>query len=143
MKQILFFLALTLWTLPSIAQQDAPKPDMAKYKIVIQLTSADTNVQKMVVKQIGNVLAAAPNSQIEIVCHAAGISMLMTAQTHVQPKIIELKDKGVHFLACENTLRERKITKEEIIPQAEYVPVGLLEIVRKQEKGWSYIRAAL
>ncbi|MBK9103160.1 MAG: DsrE family protein [Saprospiraceae bacterium] len=123
------------------AQNESTDVDLAQHKIVFQLTSADTNVHKMLVRQLGNVLAAAPNSTVEVVCHGPGIAMLTTKQTIVQPKIIELKGKGIQFVVCENTMRERKVTKEEIIPEAGFVKAGIIEIVKKQEEGWSYIRA--
>jgi uncharacterized protein len=111
------------------------------YKVVIQLTSADTNVHKTMVKQLGNLLAAAPNTKIEVVCHSAGLDILRTKHTVVYPKLKELNGKGVKFVACENTLKERKISKEEIIPESGYVKAGILEVIMKQEEGWSYIRA--
>lgn len=141
MKHLLLLTALLIST-ASWAQTGSAEVDQKKHKIIIQLTSGDTNVHKMVVRQIGNLLAAAPKSKVEVVCHANGISMLMTAQTKVQPKISELKMKGVAFIACENTMLDKKITKAEIIPEAGYVKVGILEIVQKQEEGWSYLRAA-
>jgi len=141
MKQLLIVTALFIST-ASWAQSGSAEIDLDQHKIIMQLTSGDTNVHKMVVKQIGNLLAAAPNSKIELVCHANGISMLMTLQTKVHPKITELKKKGVEFIACENTMLDKKITKQEIIAESGYVQVGILEIVRKQEQGWSYVRAA-
>jgi intracellular sulfur oxidation DsrE/DsrF family protein len=122
------------------AQTSSSDTDPGEHKIVFQLTSADTNVHKMMIRQLGNVLAGAPNSKIEVVCHGPGINILMTKQTIVHPKIMELNGKGIHFVACENTMKEKKITKEEIILEAGYVKVGILEIVSKQEEGWSYIR---
>lgn len=133
--------AMLLTTTLMVGQNESTDVDLAKHKIVFQLTSADTTVHKMLVRQLGNVLAAAPNSMVEVVCHGPGIAMLTTKQTIVQPKIIELKGKGIQFVVCENTLRERKVTKEEIIPEAGFVKAGIIEIVKKQEEGWSYIRA--
>ncbi len=123
------------------AQNESSDVDMAQHRIVFQLTSADTNVHKMLVRQLGNVLAAAPNSKIEVVCHGPGIAMLTTRQTIVHAKVSELKGKGIDFVVCENTLKEKKVTKEEIIPEAAFVKAGIIEIVKKQEEGWSYIRA--
>ena len=123
------------------AQNESSDVDLAEHKIVFQLTSGDTNVHKMLVRQLGNVLTAAPNSKIEVVCHGPGITMLTTRQTIVHPEVIELKGKGIDFVVCENTLKEKKVTKEEIIPEAAFVKAGIIEIVKKQEEGWSYIRA--
>ena len=125
-----------------VAQTNTPSvPNLKKYKIVIQLTNGDTAVHRATVKQIFNALAAAPNSKIEVVCHNNGISFLQTAKTFQGDKIKELKGKGVVFVACENTLRERKIDKTEIVPEAGFVPAGIIEVVDKQTKGWSYLKA--
>ena len=137
----MLLIALLFVTTLMNAQNGSADVDMAQHKIVFQLTSADTNVHKMLVRQLGNVLVAAPNSMVEVVCHGPGIAMLTTKQTIVQPKINELKGKGINFVVCENTLRERKVTKEEIIQEAGFVKAGIIEIVKKQEEGWSYIRA--
>jgi intracellular sulfur oxidation DsrE/DsrF family protein len=42
---------------------------------------------------------------------------------------------------CEFSLKERKVDKSKLIAQSTYVPAGILEIVEKQEQGWSYIKA--
>ncbi len=141
MKNYLLLTALMLMSGFIFAQNESSDVDLAQHKIVFQLTSADTNVHKMLVRQLGNVLAAAPNSKIEVVCHGPGITMLTTRQTIVHPKVSELKGKGIDFVVCENTLKEKKVTKEEIIPEAAFVKAGIIEIVKKQEEGWSYIRA--
>ena len=47
---------------------------------------------------------------------------------------------GIDFIACENTMMERKVPKESIIAEATFVKMGIGEIVRKQEQGWSYIK---
>jgi intracellular sulfur oxidation DsrE/DsrF family protein len=140
MKYILLFAWLCLSTL-TISAQDNTGVDMDEHKIVFQLTSADTTVHKMLLRQLGNMLAAAPNSRMEVVCHGPGITMMQAELTIVHPKVMEMKSKGIEFVVCENTLRERKVTMEEIVPEASFVRAGILEIVRKQEQGWSYIRA--
>ncbi len=143
MKTHILLFCLLGTVLSAGAQTDTSSDlDMDPHQIVIQLTSPDTNVHKMLVRQIGNILAAAPNSKVEVVCHAGGINMLMTQHSKVLGKINELNSKGVAFIACENTMKEKKIMKEEVIPEAGYVKAGILEIVIKQEQGWSYIRAS-
>jgi intracellular sulfur oxidation DsrE/DsrF family protein len=43
-------------------------------------------------------------------------------------------------VVCENTLKNRNISKDLLIPNVEFVPAGIAEIVEKQEEGWSYIK---
>jgi hypothetical protein len=48
---------------------------------------------------------------------------------------------GVSFIACENSIIERKVPKESIVPEAGFVKLGLEEVIRLQESGWSYLKA--
>ncbi len=122
----------------------APIASFAKvpvHKIVFQLTSDDTLVHKSLVKQLNNILTAAPDALIEVVCHNNGVAMMLLSKTVVHPKIVELAAKGVKFVVCENTMKERKIDKSLIVAEAGFVPSGIIEIVTKQEEGWSYLKA--
>lgn len=140
-KLFVFLLFAGLFASVAAAQSPAPKVDKKKHKIVFQLTNGDTLLHKAVLKQITNALNAAPNSKIEVVCHNNGITLLQKDKTTQAPKIKELSAKGVVFVACENTLAERKIPKTDIVPEAGFVPAGIIEVVDKQEKGWAYIKA--
>jgi uncharacterized protein len=147
MKKNILFLMLGIFFLdPSVSAQN-PTPDAPKVatlkplKIVFQLASNDTLVHKGFVKQLANALIAAPNAKIEVVCHSNGIEFLTILKTTQALKIAELKAKGVEFAACENTLRERKIAKTDILKEAIFVPSGIIEIVLKQEDGWHYLKA--
>ena len=140
-KLLVLSLLMIISTVKMVAQTTPSVSNLQKYKIVIQLTNGDTAVHRATVKQIFNALAAAPNSKIEVVCHNNGISFLQTAKTFYADKIKELKAKGVTFAACENTLRERKIEKSEIVSEAFFVPAGIIEVVDKQTKGWAYLKA--
>jgi intracellular sulfur oxidation DsrE/DsrF family protein len=113
----------------------------SKYRIVIQLTSGDTTVHRNTISQINHALAEAPYSKIELVCHNTGISILQLSKTIVAQDIQDLKNRGVVFAACANTIRLRKIDKADIVPQAIIVPAGIIEVVDKQSKGWAYIKA--
>ncbi len=140
MKKIIFLFVLSLIvSTPSVFAQKVVS--MRKHKIVFQLTNNDTLVHKAMVRQINNALTAAPNAKIEVVCHNNGIEFLIASKTKQASAIAELKAKGVVFAACENTLRERKIDKSEIVSEAIFVPAGILEVVMKQEQKYSYIKA--
>jgi uncharacterized protein len=147
MKKIILFLAIfgCPYT-PSVSAQntatEAPKVVSTKaHKLIFQLTSNDTLVHKALLKQIVNALNAAPNSKIEVVCHNNGIEMVTSAKTKEAKNIADLKAKGVTFAACENTMRDRKLEKTDIVSEAIFVPSGIIEIVLKQEKKWSYFKA--
>ena len=120
---------------------NAAQAQVAEHKIVFQLSVNDTMAHKALMKQLGNILTVAPSTKIEIVCHGPGMEMLMINKSIVKEKIEVFKNKGVVFNACEFSMKERNISKSTIIPSATYVPAGIIEIVSKQEQGWSYIKS--
>lgn len=134
-------LVLTLFFLGSNfikAQTTLSKPE---HRIIFQLTSGDTTAHKQLIKQFNNILSVSPSTKIEVVCHGAGLDMLVSDKTIVEDKIKTLSEKGVEFNACEFSIKERKVDRSKIIKYAGYVPAGIIEIVTKQEQGWSYIKA--
>jgi uncharacterized protein len=140
-KKALFAVLIACFSTVLSAQNTPLVPNPKVYKIVFQLTNSDTLVHKAMVKQAFNALTAAPNSQIEIVCHNNGINFLQATKTVQADQIKALKAKGVVFVACENTLRERKIDKSEIVTESGFVPAGIIEVADKQMDGWAYIKA--
>lgn len=141
MRKILL-LALFLASFAGLqAQNEQPVVTKEKIRVVFQLTTNDTLAQKSLVKQLNNFLAAAPNAKLEVVCHNNGISFLQAAVSKQAAGIEALKAKGVDFVACANTLRERKIKPEELLPTCRITPSGVVEVALKQQKGWSYIKA--
>lgn len=123
--------------------KETPQTELkqAPRKIVMQLSSADTTVHKMLMKQLSNILTVAPETQIEVVCHGPGLSMLVETKTIVGAKIKESKAKGVDFVACKYSMTERKVNESELVKEARIVEAGIIEIVDKQNAGWAYIKA--
>ena len=131
-----FILVFSMISIVALAQKR-----QSKHKIVFQFTNAnDTIQQKAFANQLNNLTAHWPKAKYEVVVYNMGLEFLMPAKSKHIAAIKALHAKGVRFVVCENTMKNRKITKEQLIPEAEYVPAGIAEIVEKQEKGWSYIK---
>jgi intracellular sulfur oxidation DsrE/DsrF family protein len=114
----------------------------AQHRIIMQLSSNDSLVWKGLVNNLKHLKAGwADSVVIEVVAHGPGIDFLVKGKTTQQEKIRQFKEMGIQFIACENTMTERKVARESIIPEAGFVKMGIGEIVRKQEAGWSYIKA--
>jgi intracellular sulfur oxidation DsrE/DsrF family protein len=140
-KKLIVFSILILSTLSFHAQSAAVGESKPEHKIIFQLTSGDTTAHKQLMKQFNNILTVSPTTKIEVVCHGGGLDMLVKGKTIVEDKIKSLSDRGVQFMACEFSIKERKVDRGLIIGSAGYVPAGIVEIVSKQEQGWSYIKA--
>lgn len=142
MKHMQFFLiAIFMITgmVPSLAQNNQGQEK--QHKIIFQLVTADTMAHKALMKQLNNILSVAPNTQMEVVCHGPGLEMLTVNKSIVISKIHALAEKGVTFYACEFSMKERNVDKSQVIPDAGFVQAGIVHIVKRQEEGWSYIKA--
>ncbi len=93
-------------------------------------------------KNVANILREVGDdgAAIEVVCHGAGIGLVEKARTEHAEQVAELNQKGVRFVACENTMRQKSIRKEELLPGVGTVPSGAVEVVRKQRDGYAYFK---
>ena len=97
-------------------------------------------------RNIGNHLEVNPKARIAVVTHANGVDFLFedAKDKNGYPyniKVEELKAKGVEFNVCEITLRNRKLDRKRFIPEATFVPSGVAEITRLQQReGYAYLR---
>ncbi len=147
MKKLLFALVLfalsTNINAQSVKDQSTKDPRAAAYKsmkIVFQLTSADTIIHQTLMNQLKNYFSVAPDLKVEVVCHGGGLEMLVKSSSVVQDQVRAYSEKGVNFVACEFAMKKRHITKDELVAGAGTVISGVLEIAKKQQEGWSYIK---
>lgn len=129
------------------AGADAPKArsDVAPDKVVYHVN--DSGVQAAnALRNIGNHLEVNPQAKIVVVTHAQGVDFLFDGakDRNGNPYNIaveDLKSRGVKFEVCEITLRNRKLAKNSFVPEVTYVPSGVAEITRLQQReGYAYLR---
>ena len=91
-----FFMMMTIMFFNLSFAQSSPE-----HRIVFQLTTSDTLSHKALMKQLGNILTLSPTSQLEVVCHGPGLSMLVEKSSIVSNKIKDFSGMGVSFMACQ------------------------------------------
>ena len=97
-------------------------------------------------RNIGNHLEVNPDAKIVVVSHALGVDFLMKGAkdkngNKYEDLVEQLKMRGVQFDVCEITLRNRKLTKAQFIADATFVPSGVAEVTRLQQReGYAYLR---
>jgi intracellular sulfur oxidation DsrE/DsrF family protein len=110
-------------------------------KVVVHMNFPESGRQGHGLKNIANILKEAPDTRIEVVCHGAGLGLVENARTEHADSVRALIAKGVRFVACENTMRQKSIRKDELVPGVGTVPSGAVEVIRKQQKdGFSYFK---
>jgi intracellular sulfur oxidation DsrE/DsrF family protein len=97
-------------------------------------------------RNINNHLEVNPDAKIVVVTHAQGVDFLMKgakdANGNKYEDLVErLKQRGVQFDVCDITLRNRKLTRDQFIEYATFVPSGVAEVTRLQQReGYAYLR---
>jgi intracellular sulfur oxidation DsrE/DsrF family protein len=137
---ILLFVVSNSLSAQSANGQVASESNYKGLKIVFQLTSGDTVIHQTLMSQLKNYYSVAPDTKFEVVCHGGGLNMLVKKTCVIQDQIKMYADKGVSFLACEFAMKKRNITKDQLVAGAGTVTSGVLEIAKKQQEGWSYIK---
>ncbi|MBX2968191.1 MAG: DsrE family protein [Cyclobacteriaceae bacterium] len=113
--------------------QEAPK-------IVMHLQTADTLVHKSLVNQITNMKKEIPDAQVAVVCHGPGMDFLLKNKSYYVNKINALKLSDVSFIGCQFTMKQKNIKPEDLVPFAQTVPYAMVDIVKKQQAGWIYVK---
>ena len=126
---------------PGEENKPAPKGEPKMFKAVIHVNFSDSARQKHGLKNVANMLKEVGDKfEIEVVCHGSGIGLLVKDQSQHAAEVERLSKTGVRFAACENTMRDKAITKESLLPGVVTVPSGAVEVVRKQQDGYGYFK---
>jgi uncharacterized protein len=122
------------------AQSTAPA-SQKQQKIAIQMSDNDPAKWNLALNNAKNVQEelGAANVEVEIVAFGPGIHMLKLDAV-VNSRIGDATKAGVKVLACENTMRNLKVSKDDIAPSVGYVPAGVVHLMRRQGEGWAYLR---
>ena len=113
------------------------------HRAVFELTSDNEEHWQSLLNNIENLQKAfgRENTEVAVIAHGKGLGLLRKTNTALKDRIEGIARTGVHFAACENTMRKQNVTKEDLLPQGVTVDSGVAEVVRKQEAGWSYIKS--
>jgi intracellular sulfur oxidation DsrE/DsrF family protein len=142
MKKFLVGVVATLGLLMGFGLMAHAQAPVREHKVLFAVTSADAGDWGMTMGNIRNLREGLkPDAvQVEVVAYGPGIAMLKKGST-VETDIKALEAEGVVFLACANAMRHQNLTLADLIEGITSTPAGIVEVVRKQEQGWSYIKA--
>lgn len=149
-KPIRFLLLLSCFAMFTRAYSQAAQPPpvfhgaeahLDAYKALYVLDESDDKKIKMVLRNISNALEdprLKGKLDVELVAFGDGVA-LFKQSNHYDTLLLKLQSKGVLLAQCENTIRERKIGKEELWPFISYVPSGNGEIIIRHYQGWAIV----
>ena len=138
-RRALFALFPLLAALPALAQQK--KPAAAKQRVIFQVSDNDPGKWNLALNNAKNVQTdlGKDNVQIEIVAYGPGLGMLKS-DSRVADRLAGALDDSVGLIACENTMHNTKVTRDQMYGGIAYVMAGVTHIMKRQQEGWAYIR---
>jgi intracellular sulfur oxidation DsrE/DsrF family protein len=112
-----------------------------KSKMVIQVSDNDPGKWNLALNNAKNVQKdlGKDNVELEIVAYGPGINMLK-ADSEVANRVSDAVDAGVQVVACQNTMHGMKLTRDDMNAKVGYVPAGVVEIMKRQQQGYAYLR---
>lgn len=112
-----------------------------KHGVVIQMSENNPAAWNLALNNAKNVQQEMGKDkvEIEIVAYGPGLGMLKF-DSEVGNRLAEAEKNGIALLACGNTMKAQKVTEKDLHGSVKVVPAGVVEIMTKQEAGWSYIK---
>jgi intracellular sulfur oxidation DsrE/DsrF family protein len=130
-----------------------------KQKVVYHINYDNPKLQGGALRNIQNHINAVgkENIEIRVVLHGNGLALLLepdslekltkfkhaNATEQMTARIDGLKNQGVAFKVCANTVRGRKVDMETDlynVSQGDIVPSGVAEVAKLQQDGYVYIK---
>ena len=130
-----------------------------KQKVVYHINYDNPKKQAGALRNIQNHINAvgAENLDLKVVLHGNGLALLLepdaltklkkfkhaNANDTMTAKIDNLKDQGIQFNVCENTVKGRKVdvdTDLYSVDKGDIVPSGVAEVARLQQMGYAYVK---
>jgi intracellular sulfur oxidation DsrE/DsrF family protein len=145
----LFMLAFLSALAPAMAQTNetgvfhGAQPTKDRYRAVYQLNTADTAVIRHALANIQNALndpRLKGKLEVELVVYGGAVATYRKDKPYFEKEVTSLQKQGVIMAMCENTMRIRKISRDELFPIISYVPTANGELIIREQEGWAIIR---
>ncbi len=113
----------------------------AKHHVVFVITSGTAEDWQRTMTLADHFIAGVKpeTTDVEVLAYGPGIGILAKGASTAS-QMPELEKQGVKFVACQNAMRSAHLTEADLLPGVMSVPSGVVELVRKQEAGFSYIK---
>lgn len=115
---------------------------MKTYQVVFHLDEDSEEKTNEVFNNIRNLLVdlGEQNVEVELLVNGRGVLTMRKTNESNAIRVRHLFAQDVKVAVCANSLKHLKVNQAELISEAEIVPAGVSELVKKQKEGWAYIR---
>lgn len=140
-RRFLILSALSTLLAAPLAATAQSSPSSKPHRVVFQVSDADPAKWNLTLNNARNVQQDLGRNavEVEIVAYGPGIGMLKLDSVTAN-RVGEALGAGVSVVACENTMRNQKIAREDMLPRISYAAAGVVQIMSRQKEGWAYVR---
>lgn len=112
-----------------------------KEKVIFHVTTDDPKFWNQSLNNMNQIqkILGKDNVDVELVVNGFGIGMLKI-ESVVGNRVNDAVAGGIKVVACEETMRGQKLTKEDMLGSIGYVPGGVLEVIQRQREGYAYLK---
>jgi intracellular sulfur oxidation DsrE/DsrF family protein len=131
--------------LPPVPRSPSPPlsiaADKKPHNVVIHVTDSDPAKWNQALNNSANLQKAMGRDKVnvEIVVNGPGLDM-MKFDSIVAGRMAEAIGNGVELMACGATMKAANVTEKDLHNGVKVVPGGVVEIMLKQEAGWTYLK---
>ena len=119
---------------PALAQ-DKPQ------RLLIQISDYNPKVWGLALANARNVRhdLGPDKVEIEVVVYGPAIRML-EMDSDWRDRVTQVIDEGIRVIACENTMKSMKLTRNDMLGGVDFVKTGLAHVMKRELEGWAYAR---
>ncbi len=113
------------------------------YKAVFHMDMNDDSLMNLGLNNITNLLLAIPEHEHDLVmlCNGPAVALMdWDNAMEFLERIKDLHSKGVRFQACDKALEKFEVSPDNLIPECEIIPAGIVTLIDLQNDGFSYIK---
>lgn len=119
----------------------AAKPATVQNQIVIQINEDDSKKWHAVLANVRNIQAELGKNNVRIAIVAIGYGLgMVTADSLAANGVQDALGDGVEFVACGNSMKAQQVSKTDLAEGVSVATAGYVEIMRRQQQGWTYLR---
>jgi intracellular sulfur oxidation DsrE/DsrF family protein len=114
-----------------------------RYNAVFHVNKENIDSLLTAVNNITNLYKAVNPAECSVCILANGPAVKLFQKENTMTYAADLdkvKQSGVRFLLCRNSLQNFKIKEDSLVMDCEVIPAAIVELIRLQQNGYAYVK---
>ncbi len=113
-----------------------------KYRAIVHVTDGEPDKWTRVIGYVRGLESTSERADLAVAVIVQGLALdMLRPESPVAKAVGEAIGRGVEVIACEYSMKVRNLSRAQLTPSVvSFVPFGGMEIIKRQNAGWAYIR---